>query len=55
MLTDVIVPPPSEFFSETNDNSVTILVTHGTAPLLSAVVARAEEEEYMANASYTRP
>src|SRR5919112_1288107 len=52
VLTDVIAPPPGEFFSETNDNSVTILVTHGTALLLSAVVARAEEEQYMANASY---
>jgi hypothetical protein len=29
--TDVIGPPPGELFSETNDNSVAILLTFGTA------------------------
>jgi len=54
VLTDLIAPPPGEFLSETNDNSVTILVTHGTAALLSAVVARAEEEQYEALNGYQR-
>jgi hypothetical protein len=30
----VIAPPPNELFSETNDNSVAILLTHSTARVL---------------------
>ncbi len=53
--TDVIAPPSGEFFSETNDNSVAILLTYGTARVLLAGDAEAREEEYMANGSYMRP
>jgi competence protein ComEC len=53
---DVIAPPPGELFSETNDNSVAILLTYGPARvLLLAGDAEAREEEYMANGPYTRP
>jgi competence protein ComEC len=45
---NVIAPPPGELFSETNDNSVTILLTYGTAHILLAGDAEAREEEYMA-------
>jgi hypothetical protein len=31
---DVIAPPPGELFSETNDNSVAILLSYGTARVL---------------------
>ena len=51
--TDVSAPLPGELFSETNDNSVAILLTYGTARLLLAGDAEAREEEYMANGSYT--
>jgi competence protein ComEC len=53
--TDIIAPPPGELFSETNDNSVAILLTYGTARVLLAGDAAAREEEYMANGPYTRP
>jgi competence protein ComEC len=52
---DVIAPPPGELFPETNDNSVAILLTYGTARILLAGDAEAKEEEYMANGSYTGP
>jgi competence protein ComEC len=51
----VIAPPPGELFSETNDNSVAILLTYGTARVLLAGDAEAREEEYMANGPYTGP
>jgi beta-lactamase superfamily II metal-dependent hydrolase len=44
----------SELFSETNDNSVAILLTYGTTRILLAGDAEAREEEYMAGGSYTR-
>jgi competence protein ComEC len=50
---DVIAPPPGELFSETNDNSVAILLTYGTARVLLAGDAEASEEEYMASGPYT--
>jgi competence protein ComEC len=53
-LTDVIAPPPGKLFSETNDNSVAILLTYGTARVLLAGDAEVGEE-YMASGSYTRP
>jgi competence protein ComEC len=52
---DVIAPPPGELFSETNENSVAILLTNGTTHILLASDAEAREEEYMANGPYTRP
>ena len=52
---DVIAPPPGELFSETNDNSVAILLSYGTARILLAGDAEAKEEEYMANGPYTGP
>ena len=53
--TDVIAPPPGELFSETNDNSVAILLSYGSARVLLAGDAEAREEEYMANGPYTGP
>jgi competence protein ComEC len=52
---DVIAPPPGELFSETNDDSVAILLTYGAARILLAGDAEAREEEYMANGPYTGP
>jgi competence protein ComEC len=52
---DVIAPPPGELFSETNDNSVAILLTYATARILLAGDAEAREEEYMAGGPYTGP
>jgi beta-lactamase superfamily II metal-dependent hydrolase len=51
----VIAPPAGELFSETNDNSVAILLSYGTARLLLAGDAEAREEEYMASGPYTGP
>ena len=48
-------PPPGEHFSETNDNSVALLLTYGTARVLLAGDAEAREEEYMAFGPYTGP
>ena len=48
-------PPPGEHFSETNDNSVALLLTHGTARVLLAGDAEARGEEYMAFGPYTGP
>jgi beta-lactamase superfamily II metal-dependent hydrolase len=45
---DIIAPPPGELFSETNDNSVAILLTYGTARVMLAGDAEAKEEEYVA-------
>jgi competence protein ComEC len=42
--TDVIAPLPGEHLSETNDNSVTILLTYGTARVLLAGDAAMREE-----------
>jgi hypothetical protein len=44
--TDVIGPPPGELFSETNDNSVAILLTFGTARVLRGGDAKAMKEEH---------
>ena len=54
-----VIAPPTEaeggLFSETNDNSVAILLTYGAARVLLAGDAEATEEEYMANGPYTGP
>ena len=55
VIEDVIVPPPGELFSKTNDNSVSILLSYVTACVLLAGDAEAKDEEYMAERSYTRP
>ncbi len=52
---DVISPPPGQLFSETNDNSVGILLTYARARVLLAGDAEAAGEEYMANGYYTGP
>ena len=55
---DVIAPPTDAeggLFSETNDNSVAILLSYGTARVLLAGDAEGREEEYMANGPYTGP
>jgi beta-lactamase superfamily II metal-dependent hydrolase len=45
---DVIAPPPQgELFSETNENSVAILLTYATARVLLAGDAEARQEEYI--------
>jgi competence protein ComEC len=57
-LTDVIAPPTDAeggLFSETNDNSVAILLSYGTARVLLAGDAEGREERYMASGSYTGP
>ena len=41
---NIIAPPPGELFSETNDNSVAILLTYATARVLLAGDAEAREE-----------
>jgi putative transposase len=43
----VITPPPGEFFSETNENSVAILLTYGTACVLLAGDAEARKVPYI--------
>jgi competence protein ComEC len=52
---DVIAPAPGPLASETNDNSVAILLTYGTARVLLAGDAEEKEEEYMANGPYAGP
>ena len=52
---DVISPPPDKLFSETNDNSIGILLTFGTARVLLAGDAEKKAEEYMSNGPYTGP
>lgn len=51
---DVIAPPLGDFFSETNDNSVAILLTYGSARVLLAGDGETREE-YMTSGQYTRP
>ncbi len=41
---DVIAPPPGEYVSETNDNSVAILLSYDTARVLLGGDAEAGEE-----------
>jgi site-specific DNA recombinase len=57
--TRTVIAPPTDaeggLFSEINDNSVAILLTYGTARILLAGDAEANEEEYMANGPYTGP
>jgi competence protein ComEC len=52
---DVLAPAPGGLLSETNDNSVAILLTYGMASVLLAGDAEAREEEYMAGGPYSRP
>jgi hypothetical protein len=52
--TDVIGPPPGELFSETNDNSVELLLTYATARVLLAGDAKARRSTAQSG-SYTRP
>jgi beta-lactamase superfamily II metal-dependent hydrolase len=50
-----IVPTRGELCSETNDNSIAILLSYATARVLLAGDAEAREEEYMAGGPYTSP
>jgi beta-lactamase superfamily II metal-dependent hydrolase len=55
---DVVNPPPDSqggLFSESNDNSVGLLLTYATARILLAGDAEEKAEEYMANGPYTGP
>jgi beta-lactamase superfamily II metal-dependent hydrolase len=52
---DAIAPPPRPLFSETNDNSIGILLTLGQARVLLAGDAEKKSEEYMASGPYTGP
>ncbi len=45
----MISPPPGELFTETNDNSVAILLIFGTGRVLLAGNAERKAEEYMSN------
>jgi beta-lactamase superfamily II metal-dependent hydrolase len=47
--------PPGELFSETNDNSMAILLTYGTAGVLLAGDTEARKREYMASGPYMEP
>ena len=51
---DVIAPPLGELFSETNDNSVALLLSYGTARILLASDAEVREEEEYRRAAPTR-
>ena len=51
----MISPPNGALFSETNDNSVGILLTFGTARVLLAGDAEKKGEEYMSSGSHTGP
>lgn len=51
----VVAPPPEELFSDSNENSVSVLLTYGEARILLAGDAEEGEEEYMANGPYTGP
>ncbi len=51
----MISPPPGELFKETNDNSVGILLTSGTARVLLAGDAEKKAEEYMSNGPHAGP
>ncbi len=51
---DVVNPPP-ELFSESNDNSVAVLLTYGAARILLSGDAEEKAEEYMARGPYTGP
>ena len=55
MRADVLRSLPGELFSETNDNSLAIVLTYGKACILLAGDAEAREEEYMAGGPYTGP
>jgi hypothetical protein len=54
-----VVAPPKDaeggLFSETNDNSVGILLKYGAARVLLAGAGEAKSEEYMAGGPYTGP
>jgi len=52
--TEVTAAQPGRLSSETNDNSVAILLSYGTARILLTSDAEAREEEYMAGGPYTR-
>lgn len=55
---DIISPPTDAeggLFSESNDNSVGVLLTYGTARVLLAGDAEEKAEEYMATGPYTGP
>jgi competence protein ComEC len=51
----VIAPLPGELFSETNDNSVAILLTYGTARVLLLASDADAREECIASGPYARP
>jgi beta-lactamase superfamily II metal-dependent hydrolase len=55
VLLGTIAPPPGELFSETNDNSVAILLTYCTDHVLLPGDAQAREEKYIVSVSCTRP
>lgn len=55
---DVITPPPASgggLFENSNDNSVGVILTYGTARALLAGDAEEKAEEYMAMGPYTGP
>jgi competence protein ComEC len=54
VVAEVVAPPAGELFSETNDNSVAILLTYGSARILLDGDAEVREED-MASSPSPRP
>ena len=52
---DVLAPPPGELYGETNENSIGLLLTYGSARILLAGDAEEKSEEYMSNGPNTGP
>ena len=51
----VVILLPGELFTETNDNSMGILLTLGAARVLLAGDTEKRSEEYISNGPYTGP
>lgn len=51
----VLAPPPGALSGESNDNSVAVLLTFGSARILLPGDAEAKEEAYMSQGVYTGP
>lgn len=51
----VVAPPPGELFSDSNKNSVSLLLTSGEARVLLTGDAENQAEEYMSTGIYTGP
>lgn len=52
---NVLAPPPGALSEESNDNSVAVLLTFGSARILLPGDAQTKEEAYMSQGAYTGP